>query len=184
MAKKKLITVTGILSVVLLAIHVVPSVGLFLNTMPWSAFLDLSGWLFTICFAIHMALTLTNVWSDWRRTRNEATYPALKTVNTAQIVSGICICVLTIAHAPLGQMSFLAGTHMMAMAYLVVNILLFAALCLHLGIALPHAFISLGLITSDKTYRNVKVLTAVLFGVLFAFLTFSNIYLDVFMGMM
>lgn len=177
MLRKKAISLLGLASVIMLVAHLVPSVGLFLGLSAWSPFLGISGWAFFACFGAHLVLAIADVWGDWRRTRGQRTYPRLAAANTAQIWSGLGICLLTVAHVVTGQLSYQLKTYDASMAYLVANVLLFACLCVHLGVALPHVLVSLGMAGTAKSYHRVQVGAALVFAALFVLLVVSALVL-------
>ena len=177
MARKKLITLLGIASVVLLAVHLAWGAALFVGFAKRSPAIARTGRVLVTCFALHVALALWDVFRDWRRTRGQASYPRLAVANTAQIASGIILVALSCVHGYLGSIYFKVSSPVVVAGYLVSNALLLAACCVHLSLGGPHALVSLGLVASDRSYRRARVAFAVASVAVFSLAIVSNIVL-------
>jgi hypothetical protein len=179
MARKKLVTLLGIASVVLLAIHLAWGAALFAGLATWSPAIARTGRILVTCFALHVVLALWGVFRDWKRTRGQVSYARLALANTAQIASGILVVALSGVHGYLGSIYFKVSSPAVVAGYLVSNALLLAACCVHLSLGGPHALVSLGLVASDRSYRRARVAFAVASVAVFSLAIVSNVVLAV-----
>ncbi|MCH3942116.1 MAG: hypothetical protein LKE37_00110 [Atopobiaceae bacterium] len=179
MARKKLVTLLGIASVVLLAIHLAWGAALFAGLATWSPAIARTGRILVTCFALHVVLALWGVFRDWKRTRGQVSYARLALANTAQIASGILVVALSGVHGYLGSIYFKVSSPAVVAGYLVTNVLLFFACCVHVSVAGPHVLVSLGLVASEKAYRRAQVAFVVASVAVFGLAAASNVLLAV-----
>lgn len=179
MLRKKLTTILGIASIVCLAVHLALGAGLFTGLVTWSPVISVTGRILVTCFVAHAVLALVGVARNWARTRGESTYPQVSLVEPAQTISGIVLVALSIVHGRIGSIYFVSMTPMVVVSYLVTNVLLYAAFCVHVGIAAPHVLVSLGITRSDEGYQRAKAVAAVLAGIVFVLLVASSFVLAI-----
>lgn len=177
MLQKKAVVLFGLLGVVLLVVHLVMGVSLFLGAASWSRVIPVTGRVLVTCLAVHVVFALAGFVRDRRSTWGQASYPSLAVVDTVQVVSGISVVLLALVHGILGEASFQAGTALLRWGYFAANALLFVAVGIHLGIALPHVLVSLGVVVRPESYRRAKRWAVVICSCLVALLLVADVVL-------
>jgi hypothetical protein len=175
--KKIVISVLGILSAALFAVHFIPGIKLYLRTGGFLPLIPLSGFVLIALIAAHMIPALIDVFQTMKASGNQVKYRKETMESELQIVSGICIGAAVVLHMIFGPLSFSSGSHVIRACYLTANLLMYTAVCVHLAVSVPHVFITFGIVTDSVLYRVIRIISWVAAAAVLVLLVCSNIYL-------
>ena len=177
MKLKKVNAVLGLLSILLLMVHIVCNVGAHIMNYHDPSFMAITSIPFMSVACIHAVLGMCTVFLMGDGTRLDL-YSKINSRTVVQRVSAALIFPLLIIHLK-GHDLLMASISARAAVLLVLDLmcqtLFFAAVLLHIVPSFSKALITLGLITTEKQQRTIDRICNVLGVIIFVFAVFATI---------